>query len=89
MEDPIPGPKTDFIVRFSTLKKLNRILTRPEFLLFVYSLLETKEEVAFSNKNCSKIEIESRTEKKDHFFSNGNELCTTNCTFETCKYYTP
>ena len=71
----------------SELRTNNFCNTR--FLLFVCSLLETKEQVAFSNKNGSKIEIESRTDKKDHFFSNGNELCTTDCTFETCKYYSP
>ena len=42
------------------------------YLLVLYLKVETKEEVAFSNKNGSKIEIESRTDKKDHFFSNGN-----------------
>ena len=42
------------------------------YLLVLYLKLETRQEVAFSNKNGSKIEIESRTDKKDHFFSNGN-----------------
>lgn len=42
------------------------------YLLVLYLKVETKEEVAFSNKNGSKIEIESSTDKKDHFFSNGN-----------------
>ena len=42
------------------------------YLLVLYLKVETKEEVALSNKNGSKIEIESRTDKKDHFFSNGN-----------------
>ena len=42
------------------------------YLLVLYLKVETKEEVAFSNKNGSKIEIESRTDKKDHFFSSGN-----------------
>ena len=57
MEDPIPGPKTDFILRFSTLKNLTVFSPDLNFFYLFILYLKPKKKSHFLIKMVPRLKL--------------------------------